>query len=89
MTYEIDLFEFICLMKFDTYSYRTWPHFGDNKVGTGAITEAKRSLKSELKVLMLKISSATSDSKADPMTTIPLHWMILIPNISVWKCHII
>ena len=24
------------------YSYRTWPHFGDNKVSTGASTEAKR-----------------------------------------------
>ena len=38
-------FGFICLLKYKHYSYRTWPHFGDNKVSTGASTEAKRSTK--------------------------------------------
>ena len=38
-------FGFICLLKYIHYSYRAWPHFGDNKVSTGASTEAKRSPK--------------------------------------------
>ena len=36
---------FICLLKYIHYSYRAWPHFGDNRVSTGASTEAKRSPK--------------------------------------------
>ena len=38
-------FGFICLLKYIHYSYRTWPHFGDNRVSTGASTEVKRSPK--------------------------------------------
>ena len=36
---------FICLLKYIHYSYRAWPHFGDNRVSIGASTEAKRSPK--------------------------------------------
>ena len=38
-------FGFISFMKYQHYSYRKWPHFGDNKVSTGAWTEEERSLK--------------------------------------------
>ena len=38
-------FGFICLLKYIHYSYRAWPHFGDNRVSTGASTEAKWSPK--------------------------------------------
>ena len=38
-------FGFTCLLKYIHYSYRAWPHFGDNRVSTGASTEAKRSPK--------------------------------------------
>ena len=43
-------FGVFCLLRYEHYSYRTWPHFGNNKVSTGASTESKRSPKAILPV---------------------------------------
>ena len=86
-------FGFICLLKYIHYSYRAWPHFGDNKVSTGASTEAKRSPKGTGRppqaalVFMLKTSSTVYDSKVDPTMTTTFQCMTMMPNILVWKYH--
>ena len=81
-------FGFICLMNYQHSSYRKWPHFGDNNVSISASTRVERSLKgtaqppqAALRVFMLKTSSASSDSKADPTMTTRLQWITTMPNI--------
>ena len=43
MIWDWNPFEFIGLVKYQQYSYRTWSHFIDNKVNAGASAEAERS----------------------------------------------
>ena len=68
--------------------------FGDNNVSTSASTRAERSLKgtaqppqAALRVFMLKTSSTTSDSKADPHDDHSAPVNNNDAKHSVWKYH--